>query len=344
MVTRVAQTRSLWTLLAALALLLICPPQAISADKPPRKPFSAVVIYDPNANLKDRAFNEAASQGVKRAIRDLGVQVSEVQVPSPSERESFFRQQAESGVSHVIAIGFQNVIPAVKVAEEYPNVNFTIIDGVAPPVYRNVRSIIFKDHQGAFLVGLIASASSKTGTIGFVGGMDIPLIRNFAQGYIQGARYENPEIKIVQNMVGTTNDAWNDPEEGYRLATEQFIQGADVIFAAAGASGLGVLKAAAEKGKYAIGVDTNQNGLYPGTVLTSMIKKVDVAIFETLKHANNGQWTPGIKYFGLAEGALDYSLDQYNRRILSQNVLEKAERAKKEILRGEIEVNIYNPN
>lgn len=331
----------LWCVIAVAALWL--PPAAHSADKG-RKAFSAVVIYDPNANLKDNAFNEAASQGVRRAVRDLGVNVAEVQVPTSAEREAFFRKQAESGVSHIIAIGFQNVIPAVKIAEEYPEVNFTIIDGVAPPVYRNVRSIIFKDHQGAFLVGLIAAATSKTGTIGFVGGMDIPLIRNFAQGYIQGARYANPKVTVVQTMVGTTNEAWNNPDEGYRLATEQFIQGADVVFAAAGASGLGVLRAAAEKGKFAIGVDTNQNGLYPGTVLTSMIKKVDVAIYETLKHAANGYWTPGIKYFGLAEGALDYSVDQHNRRILSQPVLEKAERAKKEILRGEIEVNIYNPN
>ena len=176
----------------------------------------------------------------------------------------------------------------------------------------NVQSIVFKEHEGSFLVGMAAAMASKTGKIGFVGGMDIPLIRRFALGYEEGAKYVNPKIEIFQNMTGTTPAAWNDPTRGGELARSQFDRGADVVYAAAGATGLGVLQAAKDKGKLAIGVDSNQNHIHPGTILTSMIKRVDLAIYEAFKTAKDGTWKAGVRNLGVAENGVGYSVDDDN--------------------------------
>ena len=180
-----------------------------------------------------------------------------------------------------------------------------------------MQSIVFKEHEGSFLVGMAAAMASKTGKVGFVGGMDIPLIRKFALGYEEGAKYVNPKIEIFQNMTGTTPAAWNDPTRGGELARSQFDRGADVVYAAAGATGLGVLQAAKDKGRLAIGVDSNQNHLHPGTILTSMIKRVDLAVYEAFKTAKDGTWKAGVRNLGVAESGVGYSVDEHNRKLIT---------------------------
>ena len=205
----------------------------------------------------------------------------------------------------------------------------------------NVQSIVFKEHEGSFLVGMAAAMASKTGKVGFVGGMDIPLIRRFALGYEEGAKYVNPKIEMFQNMTGTTPAAWNDPTRGGELARSQFDRGADVVYAAAGATGLGVLQAAKDKGKLAIGVDSNQNHLHPGTILTSMIKRVDLAIYDAFKTAKDGTWKAGVRNLGVAENGVGYSVDDNNRKLITPEMEKRLEQARADIVAGKIRVTDY---
>ena len=192
----------------------------------------------------------------------------------------------------------------------------------------NVQSVVFKEHEGSFLVGMAAALASKTGKVGFVGGMDIPLIRNFAFGYEQGVKHVNPDAEVIVNYTGTTPAAWNDPARGGELAIGQFGQGADVVYAAAGATGLGVLQAAADKGKLSIGVDSNQNHLHPGSVLTSMLKRVDVAVYDAFTSAKDGTWQAGVQSLGLKEDGVGYALDENNREVLTPEMQAKIDEAK----------------
>ena len=205
----------------------------------------------------------------------------------------------------------------------------------------NVRSVLFKEGEGSFLVGLIGAMASKTGKIGFVGGMDIPLIHRFACGYAQGAKYANPKVEVLQNMTGTTADAWHDPVKGGELAKSQIARGADVIYHAAGATGNGVLQAAADAGKLGIGVDSDQDDLYPGHVLTSMLKHVDVAVNKTFTDSKNGTWTPGIEVLGLKQDGVSYADDQYNKNLLTPDMLKAVKAAEADIESGKIQVHDY---
>jgi basic membrane protein A and related proteins len=205
----------------------------------------------------------------------------------------------------------------------------------------NVQSVVFKEHEGSFLVGMAAAMASKTGKVGFVGGMDIPLIRNFAHGYEQGVKYVDPDAAVFVNMTGTTPAAWNDPAKGAELAQSQFDRGADVVYAAAGGTGLGVLQAAADSGKLSIGVDSNQNYLHPGSVLTSMLKRVDVAVYNAFKDAKEGDLKTGAQNLGLAEQGVGYALDEYNRDLITPEMEAKLEEAKQKIISGELKVTDY---
>ncbi len=205
----------------------------------------------------------------------------------------------------------------------------------------NVQSVVFKEHEGSFLVGMAAALASKTGKAGFVGGMDIPLIRNFATGYEQGFKHVNPQGEVIVNYTGTTPAAWNDPARGGELAIGQFGQGADVVYAAAGGTGLGVLQAAADKGKFSIGVDSNQNYLHPGSVLTSMLKRVDNAVFNAMVGAHDGSWKPGMQSLGLKEDGVGYALDDNNKAVLTPDMVAKLDAAKAEIIAGTLKVEPY---
>ena len=296
------------------------------------------VVFDMGGKF-DKSFNEAAYNGAERFKRETGIAYRDFEVTNETQREQALRNMARRGASIVVGIGFAQASGLEKVATEFPNMKFAIIDAVVNKP--NVQSIVFKEHEGSFLVGMAAALASKSGKLGFVGGMDIPLIRKFAVGYEEGAKYVNPRIEIFQNMTGTTPAAWNDPTRGGELARSQFDRGADVIYAAAGATGLGVLQAAKDKQKFAIGVDSNQNHIHPGTILTSMVKRVDLAVYNAFKSARDGTYKPGLQILGLAEEGVGYALDDHNKNLISAEMKQKLDTARADIISGKIKVTDY---
>jgi len=300
--------------------------------------FVPAIVFDMGGKF-DKSFNEAAYTGAERFKKETGIAYREFEVTNEAQREQALRNMARRGSHVVVGIGFGQASGMEKVAREFPALKFVIIDAVVN--LPNVQSVVFKEHEGSFLVGMAAAMASKTGKIGFVGGMDIPLIRRFALGYEEGAKHVNPRIEIYQNMTGTTPAAWNDPTRGGELARSQFDRGADIIYAAAGATGLGVLQAAKDKGRLAIGVDSNQNHIHPGSVLTSMIKRVDLAVFETFKAAKDGTWKAGVRSLGVAEGGVSFSLDQHNRGLITPEMEKRLQQARADIVAGKIKVTDY---
>jgi basic membrane protein A and related proteins len=300
--------------------------------------FSPAVVFDMGGKF-DKSFNEAAYTGAERFRKETGIAYRDFEVTNEAQREQALRNMARRGAQIVVGIGFAQASGIEKVAKEFPSTKFAIIDAVVD--LPNVQSIVFKEHEGSFLVGMAAAMASKSGKIGFVGGMDIPLIRKFALGYEEGAKYVNPKIEVFQNMTGTTPAAWSDPTRGSELARSQFERGADVVYAAAGGTGLGVLQAAKDRGRLAIGVDSNQNHLHPGTILTSMVKRVDLAVYEAFKTARDGTWKPGVRNLGVAEGGVGYALDQYNRSLITADMERRLTQARADIVSGKIRVTEY---
>ncbi len=291
------------------------------------------VVYDMGGKF-DKSFNEAAYNGIERWKKETGKPYLEFEIANESQREQAIRRMAERGANPIIGIGFGQASSIEKVAKEFPQLNFAIIDMVVN--LPNVQSVVFKEQEGSFLVGTMAALASKTGKVGFVGGMDIPLIRRFQCGYEQGAKYANPKAEVFANMTGTTGAAWNDPARGGELTKAQFAKGADVVFAAAGGTGVGVYQAAKDGGKLAIGVDSNQNHLQPGTMLTSMLKRVDVAVYNAAKAHKSG-----VTVLGLKEGGVDYAMDDNNAKLVSADMKAKVDAAKADIISGKIKVADY---
>lgn len=284
----------------------------------------------------DRSFNQAAYDGAERFKKETGVQYAEFEVRNAAEREQSIRNLARRGASVVVAVGFNNRSAVETVAKEFPNVKFTLIDSVVD--LPNVQSIVFREHEGSFLVGMAAALASKTGKVGFVGGMDIPLIRKFYKGYEEGAKYAKASTEVFMNMTGTTPAAFNDPTRGAELARGQFDRGADVVYAAAGATGLGVYQAAKDARRLAIGVDSNQNHLHPGTMLTSMIKRVDVAVYNSMIQARQGTWKAGVSILGLKEEGVGWSVDEHNRALVTPDMEKRINEARAAIIAGRIQV------
>ncbi len=284
----------------------------------------------------DRSFNQAAYDGAERFKKETGVQYAEFEVRNAAEREQSIRNLARRGASVVVAVGFNNRSAVETVAREFPNVKFTIIDSVVE--LPNVSSVVFREHEGSFLVGMLAAMASKSGKVGFVGGMDIPLIRKFYKGYEEGAKYANPKADVLMNMTGTTPAAFNDPTRGAELARSQFDRGVDVVYAAAGATGLGVYQAAKDAKRLAIGVDSNQNHLHPGTMLSSMIKRVDVAVYNAMTDARKGTWKAGVTVLGLKEEGVGWALDDANRKLVTAEMEKKVNAARDAIIAGTIKV------
>ncbi len=308
------------------------------------------IVFDIGGK-NDRSFNAAAWEGVKRAEKDLDIELRDVEPGNPTSIEPAMRAFAERKFDLIIGVGFAQGPIMQKVARDYPDTKFAIIDGVileadGKTPRKNVASLVFREHEGSYLVGIIAAETTKTGTIGFVGGMDIPLIHRFATGYKEGAESVDPDIKVIQNYVGVTDHAWNNPGKGKELSLAQIQKGADVIFTAAGNSGLGAFDAVEQYGtdskgvakKFVIGVDSNQNGVKPGFVLTSMVKRVDNAVYDVVKEVTKGNFKGGIQVFGLDKDGVAYALDQYNERLISKETLAKVEEARKKIVAGEIKV------
>jgi basic membrane protein A len=288
------------------------------------------VIFDMGGKF-DKSFNQAGYNGAEKWKKESGKNYMEFEIANPAQREQAQRRMAERGANPIVGIGFSQGSAAEKVAKDFPKTQFVVID--AEVKLPNVQSIVFKEHEGSFLVGVMAAMASKSGKLGFVGGMDIPLIRKFACGYEQGARYANPKAEVTTNMTGTTPQAWNDPARGAELAKSQFASGVDVVFAAAGGTGLGVYQAAKDAGKLAIGVDSNQNHLHPGTMLTSMVKRVDVAVYTAFKTV-----TPGMTSLGLKEGGVDVAIDDNNARLVTPEMKKRVDAARADIISGKIKV------
>lgn len=308
------------------------------------------IVFDIGGK-NDRSFNAAAWEGVQKAEKDLDIVLRDVEPGNPTSIEPAMRAFAEKGFDLIIGVGFAQGPIMQKVATDYPNIKFAIVDGVifeadGKTPKKNVASLVFREHEGSFLVGMIAAEKSKTGVLGFVGGMDIPLIHRFAKGYEEGAKAVNPKARVIENYVGVTDHAWNNPGKGKELALAQIDNGADVIFTAAGNSGLGAFDAVEQKGRdsngaaraYVIGVDSNQNGVKPGFVLTSMVKRVDNAVYEVVKEVKEGRFQGGFHVFGLDKDGVAYSLDEFNKQLIPKEVIDKVEAAKKKIVAGDIVV------
>ncbi|WGW04074.1 BMP family lipoprotein [Tropicibacter oceani] len=298
------------------------------------------LIYDLGGKF-DKSFNEAAFNGAEKFAADTGGSYKDIELQSEAQREQALRRFAEAGFNPIVTTGFSMSSPIAAVAADYPDTKFVTIDGfVDPGEHPNVLSILFSEHEGSYLVGMMAAMASKSGTVGFVGGMDIPLIRKFACGYAQGAMAVNPDAQVIANMTGTTPAAWNDPVKGSELAKAQISQGADVIYAAAGGTGLGVLQTAADEGILSVGVDSNQNYLHPGKVLTSMLKRVDVAVNEAM--TAGADLETGVKVLGLAEEGVGYALDDNNASLVSDEMKAAVDDARAKIIAGEISVHDYS--
>jgi basic membrane protein A len=302
------------------------------------KVFAPAVVYDFGGKF-DRSFNQSASEGAERFKKDTGIAFREFEITNAAQREQAMAQLAKRGASVIVAVGFTQASAVEKVAKQFPEVKFVLIDAVVD--LPNVQSINFREQESSFLCGMAAALVSKTGKVGFVGGMDIPLIRKFALGYTEGAKFVKPDAEVFQNMTGSTPAAWGDPAKGAELAKSQFGRGADVVFHAAGATGLGVMQAAKDAGKLSIGCDSNQDYLHPGSVLTSAVKRVDVAVYKAFTDVKNGTWKPGQLVLGLAEQGVDYSLDEFNRGLITPEIEKRLNEAKADIISGKLKVSEY---
>ncbi len=342
---------------AALLCVLVtvgpaCRGQAYSTDDPSK--VRVGIVFDIGGK-DDRSFNAAAFAGVKCAETGkwsngsgcgkpaLGIVLHDVEPGNPSSIEPSMRAFAERGYDLIIGVGFAQAPIVESVAKDYPNIHFAIVDGVSE--LPNVASLVFKEHEGSYLVGLLAARTSRTGIIGFLGGMDIGLIHRFEKGYEEGARSVNPNIRVIQNYVGVSDAAWNNPGKGKELALAQIGKGADVIFTAAGNSGLGAFDAVEQAGTvngrathFVIGVDSNQNMVKPGFVLTSMVKRVDNAVYSIVSDVVTGRFQAGVHVYGLEKDGVGYAMDQYNANLIAPGMIQEAEDAKKKIIAGQITV------
>ena len=319
-------------LLLGLAAVVAMTWSAYAADVKP------AVVYDLGGK-NDKSFNEAAYTGAERFKKESGIEYKDFEIQNDAQREQAMRRFARDGYSPIVAIGFSQAAALEKVSKEFPDTKFAIVDMVVETP--NVRSILFSEHEGSYLVGVMAAKASKTGKVGFVGGMDIPLIRKFACGYVQGVKSVNPDAEVFQNMTGTTGAAWNDPVKGAELAKSQFDRGADVVYHAAGGTGIGVLQAAADAGKLGIGVDSNQNGMHPGKVLTSMLKRVDNAVFNAFMDVKNDKWSAGFNVLGLKEGGVGYAMDENNAKLVDDDMKKAVTMAEESITSGKVKVHNY---
>ncbi len=294
------------------------------------------MIFDLGGKF-DKSFNEAAYTGAKRWADETGGTFREIELTSEAQREQALRRFAEAGNNPIVMTGFAFGNVLTEVAPDYPDTSFAIIDMVVDAP--NVRSVVFNEHEGSYLVGMMAALASESGTVGFIGGMDIPLIRKFACGYVQGVKAVNADATVIQNMTGTTPAAWNDPVKGGELTKAQISQGADVIYAAAGGTGVGVLQAAADADVLSVGVDSNQNHLHPGKVLTSMMKRVDNAVYNAMKDGPG--FETGFNVMGLANDGVDYALDEHNASLVSDDMKATVDAAKAKIVSGYVTVHEY---
>jgi basic membrane protein A and related proteins len=322
---------SLRMLLAATAATLFATTAMADTIKP-------AIVYD-KAGKHDKSFGQSVWEGAQQFQKKTGIKFADFEPQNESQFEQGLRNFAQKGYSPILAVGFALSDAVKKVAGEFPKTHFGIIDSVVDG--ENVQSIVFKEQEGAYLVGVLAAMASKSGKVGFVGGMDIPLIRKFACGYVGGVKSINAKDEVIQNMTGTTGDAWNDPVKGGELAKAQIAAGADVVYHAAGATGNGVLQAAADAKKLGIGTDANQDYMHPGYVLTSNLKRVDTATIDLFNDEKDGKFKGGVRVLGLAEGGVGWSLDEFNKKLITADMKKTVEKAEADIKSGKLQVHDY---
>jgi basic membrane protein A and related proteins len=305
----------------------------------------AGIVFDVGGR-GDKSFNDGAYNGGMRAQKDLGVGVRLIEPGDGSDREAGIRLLAAEGLKLIIGVGFIFTDDLKQLATEYPNVNFAGVDyavqtddqgNIIPPP-ANLAALKFREEEGSFLVGALAALKSKSKRIGFVGGMDIPLIHKFEAGYRAGVKQVCPDCTVVAQYAGATPEAFANPSKGKELALSQYNSGVEIIFHASGSTGLGVFEAARQNNKLAIGVDADQYAEAPGFVLTSMVKGVDAAVFDAIQRVRNGSFKGGVYSFGLAEGGVGYIYDENNKQLIPDDIRARVEQLKAEIIAGRIKV------
>lgn len=334
------RTRAPLLLLAAFVLAACKGGSSAPTAPATPKPMSVGLVFDIGGR-GDNSFNDSAARGIEKAKKELGIAAEELEPGDGADRESALRQLAAKDHALVFGIGFLFTDDVDAVSKDFAQksfacVDYTLASGKSPPA--NVAALKFKEEEGSFLVGALAALVSKTGKVGFVGGMEIPLIKKFEAGFEAGVKAVKPDATVIVKYAGVTGDAFKNPAKGKELAIAIYSQGADVIFHASGATGQGVFAAAQEHDKLAIGVDSDQYALAPGHVLTSMVKRVDVAVFETIKAAKSGAFPAGVKTFDLASGGVDYVYDERNKSLIPDDVHAKVEALRAKIVKGEIQV------
>jgi basic membrane protein A len=326
---------------ALAALLLVA---AGCAEAPKRSTggdaFPVGLVFDIGGR-GDKSFNDAAYAGLERAQRELGITFTTLETNEGSDREAQLRQLAASDARLVFGVGFLFTDDIKALAREFPERKFACVDYTVTPgdsLPPNLVALKFREEEGSFLVGALAGLLTKTGKVGFVGGMEIPLIRKFQAGYVAGVKAVNPRAQVLVKYAGTTGNAFRDPTKGKELALAEYQAGADIIFHASGSTGLGVFEAARELGKLAIGVDSDQHDEAPGAILTSMVKRVDTAVFETIRELKAGRWSGGVRDFGLAEGGVTWVHDDRNRALVPDAVKARVDSLQAAIVAGALRV------
>lgn len=291
------------------------------------------LIYDVTGR-GDLSFCDAAYAGAKKAENEWGFKLTEVTPSQSTDTELTLRRLAKLKYDLIIGVGFLFQEPMKRVASDFPDVKFALIDAIIEQP--NVASLTYRAHEGTYLAGVMAALKTETKQIGFIGGMKVPLVEAFEIGFDAGIKAANPDVELVTDYVGVTPQAFNDPAKAKELALAQYNRGVDIILAAAGASGLGVLEAAKAKEKLIIWVDSNGNHLAPGLVLTSVIKGVEMSVYETIKRVQEGSFSGGLKDYGLKKGGVEYIVDDVNRELLSDEILRQVEAFKAKIIAGDI--------
>jgi basic membrane protein A len=330
-------------LVVHVALLFVHPSGA--AVPPSGDAVDVGVVFDLGGR-GDKSFNDGAYLGAERAEKELGVRVRFIEPGEGSDRESGLRLLAAEGMDLVIGVGFIFTDDLTQLAREYPKTKFAGVDysvatdkaGRVIPPPPNLAALKFREEQGSFLVGALAALVGKSRKVGFVGGMDFPLIQKFEMGYKAGVKKVCPDCEIISQYAGVTPEAFRNPGKGKELALSQYQQGVNVIFHASGSTGLGVFEAARQTGKLAIGVDADQFKEAPGFVLTSMVKGVDNAVFDAIRRVKEGRFQGGIYQYGLAENGVGYVYDANNEKLIPLAVRARLESLKQDIIAGKIQV------
>lgn len=309
----------------------------------PTSPGTKIGLVFDIGGRGDKSFNDAAYKGLEDAKRELGIDFEVIDPGDGADRESALRKLAsKKDIGLVFGVGFIFTDDINKIATEFPSKKFACIDYSVTPsakIKENVSAIEFKEEEGSFLVGALSALTSKTGKIGFIGGMESPLIRKFESGYMQGAKSINPSIQILSGYVSVSPDGFKNPGKAKEIALSQYSNGADVIYHASGLSGLGLFEAAREKKKLAVGVDMDQYKEAPGFVLSSMVKLVDVAVFKTIKAFKEAKFNSGVTTFGLTDNGVGFVYDDNNKDLISVASKQKLDSIRTLILEGKIKVS-----